>query len=311
MAMRKAGWSRAALKFPGGAMNPFLAAVLVLLAGTGAGGAESPRPWIRDFLGSAPRFDGGPLVSTGQYSDESVYEPARRNDGLRLFPGPVLLSVSFGASAVPIVGGGAADDSSPHLAPYRSYWSFGGGLQAEVHLHVLPTADAYAAIGIVHHSSTGAKDWSTWLGSSTVRIRYRFNALTLVPVEFGGKGYLKLKAPPGLRFIDPGRRAPMAYVRFGAGPVFVAETGFQFDRWVDGVYQGSYEYVWWPGQSVLGVHAALGFEFGDLRGAKGGTGLGLFIEAGYRYISAPVVSKFTDTSDPIQSLVFTLGVHLP
>jgi hypothetical protein len=296
-------------------MNPTLPVLLLILAGSAAGAPEgSGTRWIRDFIETGPRVTAGPLVPVAQDNQddrESIYEEAPRNQGLRLFPGPVLLSVAFGASAVPIVGGGAADDSSPHLAAYRKYWSFGGGLVAEAHLHVLPTADAYVGIGIVHHSSTGTRDWYTTLGTSDVHIRYKFGALYMLPIEFGGKGYLKLGTPPGLRFLDPGRRAPMMYIRFGAGPTFIAKTDFQYDRWVDDVYQGSFEAEWWPQQSVLGLHLAVGFEWGSFRDPKGGKGLGLFLEAGYRYISPPVVTLFTDTSDAFQCLVLTFGVHLP
>jgi hypothetical protein len=250
------------------------------------------------------------LKSITQYPPGSMPEAPNARPRRVLFPGPQLFSFDFGVSYVPLVSGSAADDVSPHLAVYRKYWSAGAGLHADIHLRVLPTADAYVGVGLIHHSSTGKRNWETFDAGNTVFIRYAFDPLTILPLEIGGKGYLPLKAPRGLWFLDPNRQAPMLYVRLGAGPAIVSNVNIAFRRYVNGTLQTTYDDVWWPTQSVLNVHIAFGFEWGSFR-TKKGRSFGLFGEVGYRYIGAPVVTDFPDVSDPIHTITFTLGMHLP
>jgi hypothetical protein len=252
-----------------------------------------------------------PPPSSPGYPPRGVLGAPRR-PRLQLFPGPKLLSLDLGLSWAPLVGGGAADEQTPHLAAYRKYWDWqnGWGLHANLHLHVLPTADAYIGIGAYHYSSNGKRDWFTYQGPNEIKIRYGFDPLYIFPVEFGGKGYLPLKAPPGLRFLDPNRAAPMLYLRIGAGPALVNRVKIKYKRYVNGSLQSELDEDWWPFQSVLNVHVSVGFEWGSFR-TKKGVPLGLFIEAGYRVIWPQVVTEFTDTSDPMQHVHLTIGVHFP
>ncbi|GEM_PF-2971541 len=241
---------------------------------------------------------------------------SRAKSRLGLFPGPTILSLEAGISYCPLIGGMAADETSPHLAQYRAYWDSGFSIHAELHLHALSIADAYVSAGILHHPSSGKQNWYKTVGTDDIRNRYRFSPLYIYPVEFGGKGYLPLKAPPGLHVIDPNRKAPMLYLRIGAGPALVSRVDFSSRRYVNGALAQTIEEVWWPTQSVLNVHVAFGFEWGNFRsagGKKGGGGVpvGLFAEVGLRYIGAPVVTEFADVSDPILSATFTIGAHLP
>ncbi|MHC4598734.1 MAG: hypothetical protein ACYS47_06995, partial [Planctomycetota bacterium] len=145
----------------------------------------------------------------GQYPpSQPVYPGQAQRPQRTLFPGPKFISVDFGLMWVPIVGGGAADRSHPHLAFYRKYWDTGWGAQANLHIHVLSIADAYVGISAIHHPTSGGTDWTRMEAGNTIFIRYRFSPLYIFPIEFGGKGYLKLKAPPGLGIFSPGRAAP-------------------------------------------------------------------------------------------------------
>ncbi|MHC5038019.1 MAG: hypothetical protein ACYTHM_11950 [Planctomycetota bacterium] len=240
---------------------------------------------------------------------------APKKPQLRLFPGPKFISINFGLSWCPIVGGGAADDSSPHLASYRKYWDWDAsfGVQASLHLHVLPTANAYVSIGAVHHPCMGKQDWGTYLGPNHITIRYQFDPLYIFPIEFGGKGYLPLKAPPGLRFISPNREAPLLYLKIGAGPAFVSTVNIKYRRYINGALHSTVDEVWWPAQSVLNVHVAIGLEWDMVRPKKTKSllGFGLFAEVGYRAFAGPVVTEYPDTSDFMQTITLTIGVTFP
>ena len=148
---------------------------------------------IRDLLDSDLPLAGMEFRSIGQYPPPGGqypppggHLPPPPGRQRLLFPGPKLFSVDFGLSFISLVGGGAADDSSPHLAVYREYWSAGGGLHADVHLRVLASADAYVGVSAIHHSSTGGQDYTITEGPNTIFIRYRFDPLYIFPLEVGG-----------------------------------------------------------------------------------------------------------------------------
>ena len=291
---------------------------LLLAAGAPAvlGDEEPARlPSLLDLLDPDPGLLAEDLAPLGQFPGLRIPRPPG-TQRLRLFPGPVLFSWDVGLTFCPIVGGGAADEAHPPLAVYREYWSAGAGLQTALHLRVLPTADAYVSAGILHFSSTGKQSWFgvDSSGGTPVNIhnRYRFDPIYLFPIEFGGKGYLPLKAPPGLTFIDPNREAPLLFLRIGAGPAFVSGVEFELDHYRDDVFTTHIQEIWWPSQSVLNVHVAFGFEWGSFREKTSMKApLGLFAEVGFRYIAAPVVTDFSDVSDAMFNVTFTLGVHLP
>ncbi|MHC4779271.1 MAG: hypothetical protein ACYTFG_11915, partial [Planctomycetota bacterium] len=205
---------------------------------------------LTDLLDAAPDLASEglrPVLQYPQYPPSQPVLPGRgQKPRMKLFPGPKLLSIDFGVAWVPIVGGGAADNSTPHLASYRKYWDTGWSAQANLHIHVLSIADAYVGIGAVHHPTSGGRDWYTTQGANNIHIRYRFDPLYIFPVEFGGKGYLKLKAPPGLGILSPGRAAPMLYLKIGAGPAFVNTVNLRYKRYVNGTLQSTLDNVWWP-----------------------------------------------------------------
>lgn len=291
----------------------FTALMLVLLGSSAfADGFDDAAPSadLAALLDRAPILETLGFEPTLQFP-RGVPLPGRaQRPRFQLFPGPKYLSVDFGVSWVPLMGGGTADDSTPHLAAYRKYWDSGWAVHADLHLRVLATADAYIGVSAVHHPTSGKRDWNTMDGTDAVHIRYRYDPLYIFPIEFGGKGYLPLKAPPGLRFLDPNRENPMLYLRIGAGPAFVNNVNIQFKRYVNGALDQDIDHVWWPTQAVLNVHIAVGLEWGSFRQGKGGA-FGLFIEAGVRYLAAPVVTDFGDTSDPMLSATLSLGMHLP
>jgi len=264
---------------------------------------------VSDLLDSDLTLLREDLRSITQYPPGTMPSAPARPRRL-LFPGPNFISVDFGVSFVPIVGGTAADDSSPHLAVYREYWTAGAGLHADVHFKVLPTADAYIGISAIHHSSSGKQDWHTTQGTDSVWIRYRFDPLYIFPLEVGGKGYLPLSVTRALRFLDPHRQAPMLYLRIGAGPALVKSINIDYKRYVNGALHSTLDEVWWETQSVLNVHLAVGFEWGGFR-TKKGRSFGLYGELGYRYIGAPVVTHFGDYSDALHTITLTVGMHIP
>ena len=101
-----------------------------------------------------------PPVFPEQYRDQP---PTK---GLKLFPGPQLLSVNASLFLAPMIRFGAADDASPALAPYGDYWSPGAGIKIDLHLRVIAFADAYVGVAVVHHSSTGSRNWEKTIGTN-------------------------------------------------------------------------------------------------------------------------------------------------